>query len=191
MKLRRGKDGLYLGKFRKLDDAKMYVKKLINKYRHSPNPQRTSIRSIVEWAEKDGVTINRQSMARWIREVDTPIRPRPTRRKAYKKATTFTINDKVLEKIDSYPNKSYLAELGLRLVTRMPMQDIILFYPTGVNVIFKHMTGGKIKALTTGKLSVTDKQHLSKLVDLANKKGVSVVKDYAETFNFKYYGGDE
>jgi hypothetical protein len=86
-----------------------------------------------------------------------------------------------------------MVELGLKLLMRLPTEDIVLFFPTEeheepINIIFKK-DENKIKAIATGKLNERDKAMISGLVRKAEKQGMKHIIDYARLFGFKWYGG--
>lgn len=188
-------NGLYLSKFETREEAREYIEQLANRYRYTPNQKTMSIRKLVAEAEKEGVELNRTTLGKWFRELGVEIRNVAQLRGSFKSPHTFSLSDELIEVIDEYPNKSYLAELGLRLVTRMPIEDVVIFFPEEenedpINAIFEKKPDGKIKATVTGKLNSRDKKHIKKILDLANEKGIDVVKEYARMFDFNYVGGE-
>ena len=192
---RKRDNGLYLEKFETREEAQEYIEKLANRYRYAPNQKEMSLRRIIEDAKKDGVVLYKHSLSTWFKKLGVKIRHNSGVRESTKKHHTFTISHELIEVLDVYPNKSYMAELGLRIVTGMPVEDVILFLPYAdgeqpINVIFKKTATGRIKVEATGKLKETDKQHIKTILMLANEKGIGVVSEYATTFGFRYYGGD-
>jgi hypothetical protein len=188
-------NGLYLGKFETREESLEYIKKLANRYRYAPNQKRISIRKLVAEAREQGIRLNRTSLGRWFRQLGVEIRNVRVERESTKTNQTYSVSNEIIEEIDEYPNKSYLVELGLRLVTRMPIEDVILFFPkekdgSAVNAIFKKETNGKVSIQATGKLTNRDRQQLRVLMELANEQGLGVVVDFAERYNYKWYGAE-
>jgi hypothetical protein len=152
-----------------------------------------SIRKICRLAEeKDGVSISRPTLSRELKRWDIKFRNQRDK-ELIRKPQTYTINKDVLEVLDQYPNKSYIVELGLRIVLDIPCEDLIVFFPKGdkddLVVIFNYEEN-KIKALVNGNPSERDSKDIQTLVNLGQSKGMKALIEYMEQFNYKYYGGD-
>ena len=193
MQLKRNENGLYLNKFENKDEAEEYMEKCIWQYLYTPYKDKMSIRKICRLAEeKDGVSISRPTLSRELKRRDIKFRNQRDK-ELIRKPQTYTINKDVLEVLDQYPNKSYIVELGLRIVLDIPCEDLIVFFPKGdkddLVVIFNYEEN-KIKALVNGNPSERDSKDIQTLVNLGQSKGMKALIEYMEQFNYKYYGGD-
>jgi len=191
---RRRDNGLFLEKFKRRDDAIEYIESLAVRYATGPREKRISVNRLCKDAEKEGVIIYPNQLLQWFRELGLDIKDGKGEFVRKRKAT-FNITNEALYTLEAYDNKSYMVELGIRLVTGLPIEDLILFFPEEPNrdplhVIFMITEQGRIKAEAIGTIPATLKKQLHTILDLANERGLGVVKEYAETFGYKYYGGD-
>lgn len=188
-------NGLYLEKFDTQEQAEEYIHRLGKRYIYSPNQKEMSLRKLIEDSAKIGIVVHRPALARWFKELGYIKQSVKYNRDRNRTAQTYTLSDELIEQLNDQPNKSYMVELGTRIVLGMPIEDVVLFLPTEDDapakiVIFKKEANGKIKAQTSGTINATDKQHIRTVLDLSNQKGMGVVVDYAKTFNFKFIGGN-
>lgn len=190
---KRRDNGLYLNKFETKDEAIDYIKGLRRKYLYTPNQKTMSLRKLVRQAKREGVVIYLNQLSNWFKDMDVDLRvTRPRGSTKIKKS--YTIDQDVEEKLQDYDNMSEVVELGLKLVMRIPTEEIIMFLPVEkdeepINVIFKK-ENDNVKAIATGKLKERDKQMLTGLLKTANTKGIEHIKRFAELFSYPYYGGD-
>lgn len=188
-------NGLYLGKFETKEEAIDYVEMLSRKYKYTRNRKNMSIRKLCRYAKNEGVIIYPKTLSEWFKSMGIEIRTVRPKPKATKKSQTYTIDKDVIEYLDDYDNKSYMAELGLKILMRLPTDDIVLFLPAEaheepINIIFQKISNNKIKAVATGKLNERDKAMISGMIQRAEKKGMKHIVDFARLFGYKWYGGN-
>lgn len=187
-------NGLYLNKFETREEAVEYIKMLCRKYKYTRNRKKTSIRYLCRYAKNEGVVIYPSALSKWFKELNAEIRTVRPKQKGTKKHQTYTIDETVVEYLEDYDNKSYMAELGLKILMRLPTDDIVLFLPAEeheepINIIFQKINDKKIKAVATGKLNERDKSMISGMIQKAEKKGMKHIIDFARLFGYKWYGG--
>ncbi len=188
---RRRDNGLYLEKFETKEEAIDYIKMLKRKYLYTPNPKKMSIRKLCRYAKNEGVVIYKNQLSQWLKDMGVELRvTRPKEKKRYRK--TLSLNQDVIEKLENFPNQSYIAELGLKIIMGVPTEDLVMFIPVEegeepVNVIFQE-NDGKIKAIATGELKKRDRNEIAALVRKAQREGMGAIVKHAKLFKYKYHG---
>lgn len=188
--IRKNQNGLYLDKFEEKEEALEYIDDMIDAYKYTPYKKKSSVNKMVQEAKMDGVKISHYTFTKFLEDKGVDIK-RTRNIKSRTSPKTYTINNDVLDVLDSYSNKSYIVELGLRMVLGLPTEDIVLFLPTDdepITVIFKKEKS-RYKALINGETRKRDEKDIRTMLNLITKKGLRTFLDYLETFNYKYYGG--
>lgn len=188
-------NGLYLSKFETREEAVDYIEKLKRKYLYTPNKREMSLRRLTRFARNEGVVIYPAQLSKWFKEMGVEIRGDVRPRESKKKQITFTLDKEVCEYLDDYETKSHVVNLALKLIMRLPTENVVMFLPhenneDPVNVIFWRVDENNIKAIATGKLNQRDKAMISGMLKKAENKGMHHIIEYAELFGYKYYGGN-
>lgn len=189
-------NGLYLEKFETREEAEKYIKELGRKYQYAPDQSKVSLRKLQRYAKNEGVEIHINQLSTWFKELGIKIRRRGGKgRPITRPSKTFTIDEEVLERVTDFKNQSYIAELGLKIVMRIPTEDLLVMLPVEsdedpINIIFKKERES-YKAIATGKLRERDKKMIAGLLKRANSHGLEPVKEYLNLFGYRHYGGDK
>lgn len=187
----RDDDGKYLGYFDTKEEAERWLHKQFNRYIYTPNPGKMSVARICREAQAKGIKLYHQTMLNWMHRANIKLRDTRPKETTHK-AKTYTISKKVLEQLDGYPNKSTLADLGLRLVLGIPTEDVVILLPTDegdTTLIFHKKKKGRIVMWTSGSIDRKFEQQLRMLMQRVNKVGMEAVTEYAIMNGYTYYGG--
>ena len=183
------KDGKYLGYFDTQQEASDHIEDLIRTYRYHPNPRKISVPKMVkEQKEKYGIEINQPSFYRWLEKAN--IKRRGYRSEEPRVYRTYSLDPVVSRELNSFPNRSQMVELGLKVILGLPCSDVILFLEDGIRVIFTK-DRGRIKAITNDKLNERDKKLIRSWVQAANIHGMEHIVNECKRIGFNFYGGDQ
>jgi hypothetical protein len=187
---------LYLGKFENEEDAEQYVSMMLRRYRHHPNPGKYSVEEMIKEAKRDGVTLNAPFIIRRLRKNNITVRRWPRNKKVNKKPALHTIDIALLDYLSGFENKSFLVELGLKLVTGWPVEEVVMFLPANhdiwsdkVTVIFQETDNG-IKAQISGKIEHRDELLIRSLINKAQHLGLEYITAFCDTHGYTYLGGE-
>lgn len=191
MRLREN-NGTYLNKFELKEDAEAYMMKLVDRYKYTPFKNKLSITKLIKEAKSEGVHVHRGTFTKLLKDLEIPIRQSLRNKKKNKRKATFSLSFDVLDELDSFEHKSYIAELGLKLVMGLPTEDLVVFFPDKGNkerlqVIFRRDI--IVKAIVIGSPDKKDVSDIRTLLSLANSQGMDKIKTHFDTFNYRYYGG--
>lgn len=153
-----------------------------------------SVSRICNEAKERGIKLNVNSFINELRRRDIEIRNSPRHSKRTTVRKTFTMDKDTWSRLEEYPkgSRSHLVDLGVRIVTGMPTEDVVVFIPEekGKTVlIFKRLNSGRYQLYVSGELDLKFKQQIRKLLLHVEEYGSDAIINYAETFGYDYYGG--
>lgn len=183
----------YFGYFENKDEAKQWLRDQLNRYLYTPNPENMSRSRLCNEAQEKGIALHVQTLTRWMNDAGFPMKSGQTPRERTRTAKTYTVSNIVLDELEGYPNKSYLVDLGLRLVLGIPTEDVVVLLPDEDNttLIFKKKKEGRIVMWTSGTIDQVLEQQLRMLMQRVNQVGMQAVVSYAQTNGYDYYGGTD
>ncbi len=182
----------YFGYFDTKEEAEDWFIDQVNRYIYTPNPEKMSVSRICREAQDKGISLHKQTALRWFKEMNIKIRNARPKKKTHKKKT-FSISKIVDGELEGYPNKSYLADLGLRLVLGIPTEDVVIILPDEeegtITLIFRKKKKGRVQMWTSGDIDQKFEQQIRMLMQRVNQVGMKAVIEYAQTNGYAYYGG--
>lgn len=184
--------GRYLGYFDRKEEAEEFVDEQVRRYLFTPNPKKMSIRRICKEANDRGIKLHPNSFAKELRRRDIEIRDSRNRIKTTKRRT-YTISNDSDEQLNEYPSgsKSYIVDLGIRIATGLPTEDVVMFIPEEegqVTLIFEKKAESRYRLYVSGELDMKFRQQIRKLLTRAEDQGSEAIIRYAEQHGYTYYG---
>lgn len=192
IKFRRSHDGLYFSYFETKEEAFLYLKKLVDRYKFSP-AHRNTITELCQEARDEGIMLWEAQVGNWIRTVfGIDIKPvgRP------KKQGTENFVASISE--DSYGRLRPLAKMKLmsrftdslfRANMRLPTKDLFIIMDELTVWIFFYK--GEARAIHLSAVSKYEHQLIQAFCDDAERHGLLYVKERAERLGYKTLGATD
>lgn len=190
--LNRNKKGLYLNYFENKKEAEDYLYQLAKTYMY--HPKKISVGELIRRCRAEGINIYPATISNVFHAMGVKVRDfkrydKPRRRIM----KSVTVDQNFNDYLTDFDNQSRILELGARLVTGYPSEDLVMFLPndkdTDTTIIFMD-TGEGIQAQVSGHITNRDEILVRSLIEKSKVLGITYIVEFCETHGFKYYGGN-
>ena len=186
------KNGKFLGFFDKKEEARNYLRRIINYY--NDHQGAVSIKSLANEARKANIMITERSLSKWVKDEGFPIyHGNSTESKQIKEDKTFvglSISTNLNEFLNQIPKKSRFVDTFIKGFCGFPTKDLIVVFDDNLKVVI-YTDHGNVYADIIGVLHPRDEKVVRTLINRAQEHGLDVIKEYCDLHGFLYFGATE